>query len=98
MLRSGRADVLQVMDFSADYLAKRDGNLMVYQNPDWKSLTHMIINPDLKTTYEKVNAAINDMKKDGTLDTLVDKWITSLPAGEEPAGWATPGDRWSKYV
>jgi ABC-type amino acid transport substrate-binding protein len=90
MLRSGRADVLQVMDFSADYLVKRDSNLMVYQNPDWKSLTHMIFNPDLKTTYEKVNAAIKDMKQDGTLDKLVDKWIISLPVGEEPAGGKLP--------
>ena len=90
MLRSGRADVLQVMDFSADYLAKRDGNLVVHQNPDWKSLTFMIFNPDLKTSYEKVNTAIKDMKQDGTLAKLVDKWITSLPAGEEPAAGKIP--------
>ena len=90
MLRSGRADVLQVMDFSADYLVKRDSNLTVYENPDWASLTHMIFSPDLKAQYDKVNATIKEMKQDGTLDKLVDKWITTLPEGKEPAGGEIP--------
>jgi ABC-type amino acid transport substrate-binding protein len=33
---------------------------------------------------------MKDMKQDGTLDKLVEKWITSLPAGEEPAGGKLP--------
>jgi hypothetical protein len=90
MLRSGKADVLQVMDFSADYLVKHDSKLTAYKNPGWDSLTQMIFSPDLKAQYEKVNAAIKDMKQDGTLDKLVDKWITHLPAGEEPSGGALP--------
>jgi ABC-type amino acid transport substrate-binding protein len=90
MLRSGRADVLQVMDFSADYLGQRDSNLTVYKNPDWASYTHMIFSQESKSRYDKVNAAIKEMKQDGTLDKLVEKWITQLPEGEEPSGGEFP--------
>jgi ABC-type amino acid transport substrate-binding protein len=90
MLKSGRADVLQVMQFTADYLVNRESNLVVYKNPGWDSLTQMIFNPNGQAQFDKVNAAIKAMLQDGTLVKLEEQWITNLPAGQEPAGGALP--------
>jgi ABC-type amino acid transport substrate-binding protein len=90
MLRTGKADYLMVMRFTARYLAQRNNDLVIYGSEDTSYSTHIIFNPDKQAQLDKVNAAIKAMREDGTLDKLTQQWITDLPVGDEPAGGIIP--------
>jgi ABC-type amino acid transport substrate-binding protein len=86
MLNSGKVDALETMSYISRYLAQRNSNLTVLKDDKWKSTIHMLFSQNNNAQYDKVNSVLKAMKEDGTVDKLIDKWITNLPAGEEPAG------------
>ena len=90
MLRSGKVDILNLPDFSSRYLAQRNQDLYIYTGNVWNGSTCILVRPELTSQFEKVNAAIQAMNQDGTMQNLTDRWIINLPVGEEPAGGALP--------
>jgi ABC-type amino acid transport substrate-binding protein len=90
MLRSNKVDYLMTMRFTARYLAQRNDDLVIYGSEDTSYTTHIIFNPEKQAQLERVNAAIAAMQADGTLDQLVQQWITDLPVGDEPSGAKIP--------
>ena len=90
MLRSGKIVSLQVLRFTGRYLAQRNSDLAVYGNEITSFSTRIIFSLDKGPQLEKVNAAIKAMQEDGTMDKLVDQWITNLAVGQEPSGGAMP--------
>jgi ABC-type amino acid transport substrate-binding protein len=90
MLRSGKITAMMVMRFTGLYLAQRNNDLVNYGSEALSYTTHMIFSPEKQAQLDRVNAAIKSMKEDGTLDQLTGRWITNLPAGEEPSGGAMP--------
>jgi len=90
MLRSHKAAALQVMRFTGRYLVQRNDDLQMYGNEMISFSTNMIFNPGKSVQVGRVNTAIKAMQEDGTLDKLIEQWITSLPIGEEPTGGAMP--------
>jgi ABC-type amino acid transport substrate-binding protein len=90
MLRSGKVDILELTSFTGDYLAQRDSDLNVYSDNGWMSTTHMLFSPQKQAQYDKTNTALKAMRQDGTLEKLIGKWITNLPAGQEPSGGTLP--------
>jgi len=96
MLRSDKIQALMVMRFTGRYLAQRNNDLIIYGSEETSYSTHMIFKSDDQGQTEKpaqfegVNAAIKNMKEDGTLDKLSKQWITDFPASEEPSGAAMP--------
>jgi ABC-type amino acid transport substrate-binding protein len=90
MLRSGKVAAIMVMRFTGRYLVQRNNDLVIYGGEDTSYSTHMIFSPEKQVQLDRVNAAIKAIKEDGTLDKLTGRWITDLPAGEEPSGGAMP--------
>jgi ABC-type amino acid transport substrate-binding protein len=90
MLRNRKVDALHVMRFTGRYLAQRSHDLKMYTNQQGTYSTQMIFSPKKESQYNKVNSALQDMKKDGTFDKLIKQWITDLPVGQEPAGKTIP--------
>jgi ABC-type amino acid transport substrate-binding protein len=90
MLRSGKIASLQVLRFTGRYLAQRNNDLAVYGNEITSFSTRIIFSLDKGPQLEKVNTAIKAMQEDGTMDKLVDQWITNLPVSQEPSGAAMP--------
>ena len=90
MLRSSKVDFLMTMRFTARYLAQRNNDLVIYGSEDTSYSTHIIFNPGKQAQLKQVNAAITAMQADGTLDKLIQKWITDLPVGKEPSSEKIP--------
>lgn len=90
MLRSSKIDILQVMRFTGDYLLQRNADLKMYTNNLISYSTQMIFSPDKQAQLDKVNVALKAMQEDGTLDKLVNQWITNLPVGQEPSSGVMP--------
>jgi hypothetical protein len=90
MLRSHKVDVLHVMRSTGRYLAQRNNDLKQYMPQSGTYTTQMIFSPKKQAQWEKVNEAFKTMKEDGTLDQLVNQWITTLPVGREPSGGKMP--------
>jgi ABC-type amino acid transport substrate-binding protein len=89
-LNSGKADVMEVMDFTGAYLSQRNPNLNLFIYGRSHSTVHMLFSQSKQAQYEKVNQALKAMQNDGTTAKLVGRWITQLPSGEEPSGGSMP--------
>jgi ABC-type amino acid transport substrate-binding protein len=90
MLRSGKIANLIVMRFTAKYLAQRNNDLVIYGSEDTAYSTHIIFSSKNQAQLERVNATIKTLQANGALEKLTRRWITDLPAGEEPSGGAMP--------
>ena len=90
MLRSHKIDVLRVMGFTGNYLIQRTNDLKLYVSIPGGYSTQMIFSAPKQAQYEQVNAALKAMQTDGSLQKLIDQWITNLPVGGEPSGGKLP--------
>lgn len=90
-LLSGKVDAAPAHQIAADYYLKR--------NPGWKCLpvtakieggVIMVVRSDDAALRDKLNKAITTLQDNGTLKALEDKWITNLPATNEPAAAEIP--------
>jgi ABC-type amino acid transport substrate-binding protein len=90
MLRSHKIDLLHVMRNTGYYLTQRYPDLQRYDVKLGIYSTQMIFSPRQYAQYLKVNAALKEMKEDGTLAKLINQWITRLPVGQEPSGATLP--------
>jgi ABC-type amino acid transport substrate-binding protein len=90
LLRSGKIAALSMMRYTGSYLTQRNSDLVLYANEVTSYSTRMIFSLEKQAQLERVNTAIKSMREDGTLDKLVDQWITNLPVGKEPAGGSMP--------
>jgi ABC-type amino acid transport substrate-binding protein len=84
MLKSDRADFMLTGDIAADYIIQR--------NPGFKSVVFsgnnglaMILRSSDVKLRDSLNSAIRKLKASGKSAELYKKWITELPAGQEPS-------------
>ena len=84
MLKSGRVDFVMTPNISADYIAQRNPDLKSVIFPVDNNLVMMLRDSDVKLR-DSFDAAIGKLKASGKLAELYKKWITDLPAGQEPA-------------
>jgi|GEM_PF-2981106 len=61
----------------ARYIADRNKNLKVVSSPTLAAYYSMATRKDDKELYEQINTALIDIRNDGTLNTLVQKYIIS---------------------
>ena len=84
MLKSGRVDFVLTPNISADYITQRNPDLKSVIFPIENNLVMMLRNSDVKLR-DLFDSAIGKLKASGKLNELYKKWITELPAGQEPA-------------
>ena len=88
-LVSGQVDAVFAPSFTGNYYAGQNDKIKtVTVNGNADSFAHMALRTADSELMEAINAAILDMKADGTLDKLYDGYITNL--SEEPEGKDLP--------
>lgn len=86
-LTSGQVDEIRTYRSVANYIAGQISGVGVrnsQQGADIMDSFCLAVKEDNLELLNKVNAAIEAMKADGTLDDLTQKYITNLKPGEEP--------------
>jgi len=89
-LSSGKADVLEVMDFTGTYLSQHNADMKVLKYDAYNSSTHMLFRQAEQAQYEKVNTALKAMIDDGTVSKLTDEWVTNLTMDKVLTGGTMP--------
>ena len=91
-LNSGQVDEIRTYQSVANYMASRNPTLNVKESPSVQimdSFCCAVREGDISLLNE-INAAIDAMEDDGTLENLVQEYITNVQANEEPAAVAMP--------
>ena len=91
-LNSGQVDEIRTYQSVANYMASRNSALTVGGLPSAPLLDSFCcaVSDNNLALLNEMNGAIDAMKTDGTLENLVQKYITNLQANEEPAAVAMP--------
>jgi ABC-type amino acid transport/signal transduction systems, periplasmic component/domain len=79
-LQSGKISAIVTAGFEADYYARMNDKFTAMDFPEFaiKPVAFMGVAKDKTETFEVLNSAITELKEDGTLDKLIDKYITNL--------------------
>ena len=91
-LTSGSIDTIRTYGSVANYMTGRNSELAIKDSQTVKLVDNFSCamregDTELKSEFD---AAINSMKKDGTLNNLVEKFIKNLKPNEEPPAVAMP--------
>jgi len=91
-LTSGNIDTIRTYGSVANYMTGRNSELAIKDSQTVKLVDNFSCamregDTELKSEFD---AAINSMKKDGTLNNLVEKFIKNLKPNEEPPAVAMP--------
>ncbi len=90
-LEAGKIDACPGHKFAADYLLKRKPNLKAIPvEAKIEGYVIIAVRAEDSLLRNDLNKAIETMEKDGTLKDLEDKWITNLPADNEPSATTIP--------
>ncbi|MCE5321317.1 MAG: transporter substrate-binding domain-containing protein [Bacteroidales bacterium] len=86
-LKSGKIDGYASHQFAADYLLKRDSDVVAIPIKDIPIEGQAIMAVRSEDTLLKaaLDSAIIVLKDNGTIASLEGEWITNLPAGNEPS-------------
>ncbi|MEZ7890314.1 MAG: transporter substrate-binding domain-containing protein [Candidatus Wallbacteria bacterium] len=84
LLKSGRADFMLTTDITSIYAAQRNPELKAVITPGPLGIVMTLRNSDT-ALRDSINAAIKQLKDNGTLAELEKKWINELPIGQEPS-------------
>ncbi|MEZ7890315.1 MAG: transporter substrate-binding domain-containing protein [Candidatus Wallbacteria bacterium] len=84
MLKSDRVDFMMTTDVAAIYIAQRNPDMKVVIYPGQIDVVMVLRNSD-SALKDSINAAIKQLKANGTLAELEKKWIKELPVGQEPS-------------
>lgn len=85
-LRADKIDAFMTLDFVADYYLKRNTNLKIVKPEQQRQgTTVMVVRSEDQGLKEDLDKAITILRENGTLKVLQDKWITNLPASNEPS-------------
>ncbi len=83
---AGKADAAPALNFFGDYYVKRNSNLkMIPAKSQVEGGVIMALRSEDVKLKEDLDKAIAALQANGTLKELEDKWITNLPAVNEPA-------------
>ncbi len=79
-LQSGKISAIVTAGFEADYYAKMNDKLTSMDFPEFaiNPVAFMGVAKDKTEIFEILNSAITELKEDGTLDELIDKYVTNL--------------------
>ncbi len=79
-LKSGKISAIITAGFEADYYVKMNDKLAAIDFPEFKvnPVAFMGVAKDRTDTYDILNSAIKELKEDGTMDKLIDKYVTNL--------------------
>ena len=86
-LNSGMITALQVDEHTAKYLMSRNENLVEFKAsapPAYMLDFSMLLREENTELRDSISAAIAEMRNDGTLDALKQKYIDDVIAGTEP--------------
>ncbi len=98
-LEAGKIDGYPTFQFAADYIVKRKN--MVKTIPVEAKIEGgviMVTRSEDSTLKAGLDKAITTLKDNGTLASLEDKWITNLPAGNEPSSAEIPAIKDAKTI
>jgi len=84
MLKSGRADFMMTPNIVADYVIKRNPDLKYIVFNSDLNLVMLLRDSDLKLR-DLFDSALEKLKASGKLAEVYKKWVTELPAGQDPA-------------
>ena len=88
---SGKIDAFHAPKIVAEFYAKRNDNLKIIEPKDpFEAEIVMAVRIDDVKLKSDLDSAITVLQGNGTMKVLEDKWITNLPASNEPAFEATP--------
>jgi len=86
---AGKIDGISAPKTVSEYYAKRNNNLRIIEPIEHFEIEIvMAVRPDDQKLKSALDSAITVLQSNGTLKMLEDKWITSLPANNEPASEA----------
>ncbi len=79
-LQSGKINALVTAGFEADYYAKMNDKLAVIDFPQFpvKQVAYMGVAKDKTEVFDIVNSAISELKKNGVMAKLTDKYVSKL--------------------
>ncbi len=74
-LKAGAVDYFVTSKTTAYNVAGKNADLTVLPNALTKETTNIAVSKDSPELLQKVNELLNQMKADGSLDNLIDRWI-----------------------
>ena len=90
-LEAGKVDACPGYQFTADYFLKRKpGFRSIPVDAKIEGGVIMAVRAEDSLLRNDLNKALESLKNDGSLKELEDKWITNLPANNEPAANVIP--------
>jgi ABC-type amino acid transport substrate-binding protein len=98
-LEAGKIDGYATWQFVADYVLKRKANVKAIPVEGViEGGVIMVARSEDSLMKASLNAAITKLKENGTLAAMEEKWITNLPAKDEPTGSEIPKIEGAKTV
>lgn len=90
-LKAGKVDASLEIKFVADYYIKRNNDLKIINvTEDADGSVIMIVRNENQSLRDSLDLALATLQENGTLAALADKWITNLPASNEPVSEKIP--------
>jgi len=98
-VEAGKVDAYASFQFAADYVLKRRDNVRAIPvNAVIEGGVIMVARSEDSLMKADLDKAIMILKNNGTLASLEEKWITNLPAKDEPSGSDIPKKKDAKTI